>query len=59
MIFPTSSKIRKTKMSRLIKKLMNVQMFNKQSAPVAEVETGSNSDMDEWKGWDAWVDIKK
>jgi hypothetical protein len=52
-------KDKETKMSRLIKKLMNVQMFNKQAAPVAEVETGSNSDMDEWKGWDAWVDIKK
>ena len=46
-------------MSRLIKKLMNVQIFNKQVDPTSGIETGSNSDMDEWKGWDAWVDIKK
>lgn len=46
-------------MSRLIKKLMNVQVFNRRSESLEDIETVSNSDMDEWKGWDAWVDIKK
>ncbi|MGO2514072.1 hypothetical protein [Marinomonas polaris] len=46
-------------MSRLIKKLINVQVFNRRAEPLEDIETVSNSDMDEWKGWDAWVDIKK
>lgn len=46
-------------MSRLIKKLMNVQVFNRHSSSLADIETGNDLDMDEWKGWDAWVDIKK
>ena len=46
-------------MARFIKKLMNVQVFNRHAEVLANIETGSNSDMDEWKGWDAWVDVKK
>lgn len=46
-------------MSRLIKKLMNVPIFNRHAEELVDVEAGSNSDMDEWKGWDAWVDVKK
>ncbi|RBP82597.1 hypothetical protein [Marinomonas rhizomae] len=46
-------------MTRLIKKLMKAQVFNRESSHFVEIETGSHEDMDEWKGWDAWVDIKK
>jgi len=46
-------------MTRLIKKLMNVPVFNRHADILVDIETGTHSDMDEWKGWDAWVDIEK
>ncbi|MGO2354380.1 MAG: hypothetical protein ACTH58_06560 [Marinomonas foliarum] len=46
-------------MSRLIKKLMNVHVFSRRTKEPVDIETGSHSDMDDWKGWDAWVDVKK
>ena len=46
-------------MARFIRKLMNVQVFNRHTEVLVDIETGSNSDMDEWKGWDAWVDVKE
>jgi hypothetical protein len=46
-------------MVRFIKKLMNVQVFNRQTEVLVDIDTGSHADMDEWKGWDAWVDVEK
>ncbi|MBU2022149.1 MAG: hypothetical protein KKA29_07520 [Gammaproteobacteria bacterium] len=46
-------------MSRFIKKLLNIQLFNRHAEVLADIEAGSNLDMDEWRGWDAWVDVKK
>ena len=48
-------------MSRLIKKLMQTPIFRKsaETSENTEIEGSVNVDMDEWKGWDAWVDIKK
>ena len=46
-------------MAHLIKKIMKVQVFNRHAEALADIEAGSDSDMDEWKGWDAWVDVKK
>jgi hypothetical protein len=46
-------------MSRLIKKFMNAQVFKRHPDIHTSMEVNSDFDMDEWKGWDAWVDVKK
>lgn len=46
-------------MSHLIKKLMNVSVFSRRAKEPVDIDTEGYSDMDDWKGWDAWVDVKQ
>jgi|TARA_R110002167_G_scaffold108340_2_gene276643 hypothetical protein len=48
-----------SKMARFIKKLVNVHVFHCRSGTSKALETETDMDEYEWKGWDAWVDIKK
>lgn len=48
-------------MARFIKNLVNAHIFHRRSVLSETPESEIDIDMDEyeWKGWDAWVDIKK
>ena len=48
-----------TKMARFIKKLVNAHVFYRRSNTPLSSEIETDIDEYEWKGWDAWVDIKK
>lgn len=47
-------------MARLIKKLVNIRLFNRHSDEYQEESiVVFDMDEDEWKGWDAWVEVKE
>jgi len=47
-------------MARLIRKLVNAHFFNRHSNEnPAESVVVFDMDAYEWKGWDAWVEVKE